>query len=179
MLPKRLGRKTIHRSPWVNLHVDQVEMPSGKIIEEYHFIDFPQEGVMTLFNNKKGEICFVKVYRYHTQKLSWELPAGSIEEGEEPIEAAAREPLEESGYEVVNLRKIYSYNTLNGTSNGKIHTFFGELKNGTQVAFDENEVKEVAWFSVEKVKAMIRSQEITDGETLTALLLYVNEDQLS
>jgi len=73
MLPKRLSRKTIYKSQWINLHVDRVKMPSGKIIEEYHFIDLLTDGVVALMMNLKKEICLVKAYRYQTQKIAWEL----------------------------------------------------------------------------------------------------------
>lgn len=174
MLPKRLSRKTIYESQWVNLHVDKVKMPSGKIIDEYHFIDIPSEGVMILVTNPKGEICFVKVPRYQPQTLEWEIPGGMMDAGETPEETAKRETFEETGYQVKNMRKVYSCHPLNSISNKRIHIVFAELASGEQSNYDEHEVSDVAWFSIAEVKQMIENQKISDAETLLPLSLYMN-----
>ncbi len=174
MLPKRLQRKTIYESKWLNLHVDKVQMPSGHIIEEYHFLDFPAEGVMIVVTNKKGEICMIKSPRYQTQTLQWEIPGGLMEEGENPKETAKRETFEETGYQIKNMRTIYSCHPLNSVSDKKIHIVFAELAAKEQSDYDLNEVSEVRWFSFQEVKKMIQNKEISDMETLLPLSFYLN-----
>lgn len=175
MPPKRLHRKTIYQSPWVSLHLDRVEMPSGHIIEEYHFLNFPSEGVMIVVTNKKNEICMIKSPRYPTQTLEWEIPGGLMDEEEKPEETAEREVWEETGYKIKNMRTVYSCHPLNSFSDKRVHTIFAELASEEQSDFDINEVSEVRWFTDEEVKKMIRNQEISDGQSLLALLLYFNQ----
>lgn len=53
MLPKKLQRKVIYKSKWINLYTDKVLMPSGKIIEKYHQLDYQKEAVVLVLENKK------------------------------------------------------------------------------------------------------------------------------
>jgi ADP-ribose pyrophosphatase len=107
--PKRLARQIIYQNRWVNLYVDKVRFPNGHIIEQHHLVDFDTAAAIVLAENEKGELLFVRVCRYTTGRTDWELPAGGIEAGESPLDAALRETLEETGYQTSDHRLIYSY----------------------------------------------------------------------
>ena len=175
MLPKRLDRKIIYESQWINLYTDRVLMPSGKIIEKYHFLDYPNNSVVVLLSNNKNNICFIKALRYTTQQIQWELPAGGIDKDEGILKAAEREVLEETGFKTKALKLHYSFNPSNGLSNQIIHIVIGEINNSKQIYFDTDEVSEIHWLSPAKVKDLIANKEITDGVSLIALLLYFND----
>lgn len=172
MLPKRLSRKTIYESKWVNLYADKVLFPDGRIIEEHHMLDFPKQAVAAVVENNKGEILFVHSYRYTTNSVEWEIPAGGIEAGETPCMAAKREVLEETGYDITEPDFIYSYNPSNGMSN-QVFNIVKSSTLGIVSDFDKNEVKEVKWISVKEIKRMIKDNEIKDGLSLTALMLHL------
>jgi len=174
MLPKRLDRKPIYESQWINLYIDRVLMPSGKIIEKYHQLDYPRESITVLLVNAKNEICFIKSLRYTTQKIEWELPAGGVEKGEDILAAAEREVIEETGFKAKALKFLYSYNPSNGMSNQKVHIIFGNTETGEQAKIDTDEVKEVQWLSEAEVKRLIAKKEISDGVSLITLLLYLS-----
>ena len=174
MLPKRLNRKKVYESKWINLYTDKVLMPSGKIIEKYHFLDYPNDSVVVLLTNNKNEICFVKSLRYTTQQIQWELPAGGIDKGEDILKAAEREVLEETGFKTKSLKLHYSFNPSNGMSNQTTHIVIGEVDDSVQVSFDTDEVNEVYWLSVSKVEELIENKEISDGISLIAILFYFN-----
>ena len=61
--PERLARTIIYENPWVNLYVDKVRFPDGRIIEKHHLLDFEKEAVAALVENSRGEILFVHAYR--------------------------------------------------------------------------------------------------------------------
>jgi len=175
MLPKRLDRKIIYESQWINLYTDRVLMPSGKIIEKYHFLDYPNDSVVILLTNDRNEICFIKALRYTTQRIDWELPAGGIDKGEEILKAAEREVLEESGFKTKALKLHYSFNPSNGMSNQTTHVLIGKVEASKQVDFDTDEVNEIHWLSIAKVKELIENNEISDGISLMAILFYLND----
>lgn len=175
MFPKRLSRIPIYESPWIKLYTDKVELPSGKIIEKYHQLDYPSESVSVLIANIQGEICFIKSLRYTTQKEDWEIPAGQIEENESILDAAQREFFEETGLQTKDLKHTLSYNPSNGMSNQLVHVVVGSLENTPQANFDKDEVTEVYWLTRQQIKEMIIKNEIMDGISLLPLLLYLND----
>ena len=100
---KKLGRKTVYESNWLDLHLDKVELNDGSIIESFHVVDHHREGVTVVVENEKEEILFVKAYRYLTNSEEWETPAGGAERNEDILETGKREVLEETGYHIKNL----------------------------------------------------------------------------
>lgn len=175
MLPRRLGRKPIYESQWINLYIDKVLLPSGKIIEKYHQLEYPKESIVVLLLNSKNDICFIRALRYTTQKIEWELPAGGIDTGEDILAAAQREVIEETGLKMKNLKLLYTYNPSNGMSNQIVHVIFGKTEGNNQKGFDTDEVKEVKWLSSDKTKELIFKNEIRDGISVLPLLLYFSD----
>ena len=93
----RLARRTIYESRWVNLYLDHMRTPSGLEITDYHIVDYPNDAVAAYVTNSKGEILMGQYYRYAISQLRWEIPAGGVEPDEDPLEAAQREVLAETG----------------------------------------------------------------------------------
>ena len=83
--------------PWLTARVDKVELPTGAIIDEYYVLEYP-DWVNTIAITKEGEFVFVRQYRYAIGKTVNELCAGVIEKGEDPMDAAKRELMEETGF---------------------------------------------------------------------------------
>src|ERR687898_2626 len=171
MKPERLFRNIVYQSPWVNLYLDTVKFPNGLVIEKFHLLDFPRAAVTAIVENHLGRIIFVRICRYTSGATEWELPAGGVESGETEIEAASREVLEETGYSSENHQLIYSYYPMNGSANKLFHVVRCKASDYVQ-DFDVNEVSETRWFTRDDVEQMIKDKVITDGFTLTALLLW-------
>ena len=170
-LPIRLDRETIYESAWVNLHRDKVAMPNGHIIEQYHLLDFGRGAVAVIVQSDEN-ILMERVARYPTQRVTWELPAGGVEEGESVLAAAAREVSKETGYTTYNHEHLYTYYPMNGIANLAVHIVRCEAGQRTGTV-DKSETQDAQWFSAEALREMIRSREITDGLALTGLLLYL------
>ena len=175
MKPERLSRKIIYQSPWVNLYLDKVKFPSGLVIEEFHLLDFPRAAVTAIVENSSGDIVLARIPRYASGTTEWELPAGGVEIGESEIDAAKREVLEETGYTSSNHTLTYSYYPMNGSANKIFHVVHCKAIDHVQ-DFDKDEVSETRWLTKNDVRQMVKDRVVTDGFTLTALLLWLQEE---
>ncbi len=174
MKPERLARNIVYQSPWVNLYLDTVKFPNGLLIEKFHLLDFPRAAVTAIVEDDSGNILFTRICRYTSSTTEWELPAGGVETGETEIEAAKREVLEETGYTSDHYELVYSYYPMNGSANKVFHVVCCIAIDHIQ-DFDKNEVSETRWFTRDEAKQMIEDKVITDGFTLTALLLWLRD----
>lgn len=125
------------------------------------------------------QIVIMRQYRYSLDGELWELPAGTLngrEEGgrmvatETPAACAARELLEETGYEAARWEKVAECCAMPGSSDEIMHVFFARDLTQREQQLDEGEViNEIRGFSEMELEAMIERGEIRDAKTLIGL----------
>ena len=111
--------------PWIRLSVQEVQLPDGRIVNEYYQIDLP-EYVMIFAQTAEGEVIVERQYKHGAGKVGLVLPAGLIEDGEEPVVAAQRELLEEHGYTADGWLPLGSFVLHANYGCGKAHLFTAE-----------------------------------------------------
>ena len=168
--PETLSRNVIYQSRWVNLYVDKVLFPNGAVVEKHHLLDFDHPAVMVIAQDHDGRYLMVRVCRYPTGRTEWEFPAGSIEDGEDIIQAGERELLEESGYHSTQHTLLYTYNPFNGIANQVFHIIHCLVTDNIG-KYDMDEITDVKWFTAEEILRLVQTNEMQDGYTLTAFLL--------
>lgn len=123
----------------------------------------------------EGKIILVKQYRKAIESVSYEIPAGKLEEGEAGFEqeAASRELEEETGYQG-QLTPLYTFYTAIGFSNEKITLYLADKlqKVDNPRPQDEDEVIELFELSYEECMELVKSGQICDAKTLIALQYY-------
>lgn len=170
MLPKRLDREVIYENEWVSLYADKVGFADGRVIPRHHLVHFDYASVGMVIENEAGDFLLIQTPRYCTQSLEWEIPAGRVEAGEAALNAALRETLEETGYQVSQPGLMVSYYPMDGISDKVVHLYRAQALRQTG-APDPQEVTAVRWFTPGQVRQMIARGEIRCGLTLTGLLL--------
>ncbi|MDE6126442.1 MAG: NUDIX hydrolase [Muribaculaceae bacterium] len=102
-MDKRIGKwKTLEseyliRRPWLTARRDKVQLPNGVVHPEYYVLEYP-DWVNVIAITRDGRFVMVEQYRHGLDDVFTELVAGVMEKGEDPLEAAKRELLEETGY---------------------------------------------------------------------------------
>jgi ADP-ribose pyrophosphatase len=168
--PLRLSRRIIYESEWVGLYLDRVVFPDGRLIPEYHVLH-TKDAVAVLVENEAGELLFEHVYRYATDRMEWEIPAGGVEMGEDVLETARREVYEETGFETHAHRLVYTYNPANGNIDTKF--FLVTCQTGEREKdIDKGEIQAIRWMKRAEIEGLIRQGELQDGFTLSAVLLW-------
>ncbi len=161
----------MYTSPWMNVHLVDVELPDGTRFE-HHALRMPNTAAGTVLFDPRPDRGVLLLYRHRFigDFWGWEIPAGRVEVGEDPASAARREAREEVGWEPASMERLTSYRFASGTSDGEFHVFFGTDLHEIGPPSDVNEAERIAWFNPQQARQLITSGEIHDGLTLTGLL---------
>lgn len=138
--------------------------PSGFEIHR-SIVRHPGSAVM-LAVDEKQRILLVQQFRLPAAAELWELPAGRLDPGEKPIEAAQRELHEETGYHAEKWTELVSFWASPGYVAEKMTIFLAEeLTAGDQNLMDDERIV-IRWFGNEEVGEWIRTGKIVDGKTI-------------
>jgi ADP-ribose pyrophosphatase len=151
------------------LDVDEIEEP-GRVAAVREVVRH-QGSVAVLAVHDDGRLVLVRQYRYAVGEHVWELPAGRLDLGEAPVEAAGRELEEEVGLRPKRLEPIARFYTTPGFCDERMHVFRATGLVEVAARPEEDERIEARSVTLEEACAMIQSGELRDGKTLTALLL--------
>ena len=120
-----------------------------------------------------GKILMVRQYRNALERYTLEIPAGALDEADEPgIRCASRELEEETGYRCENLEWLISLHTTVAFCNERIEVYVARDLIPSKQHLDEDEFIELQAYTVDELKEKIFSGEIEDAKTVSSLLAY-------
>ncbi len=120
----------------------------------------------------KNRVMLVRQYRLPARQYLWELPAGRLDEGETPLQAAKRELGEETGLKAKKWTKLASYYPSPGFLAEKMTLYMAqELTQGQSHQMDDERI-ETKWFKAKEIDEMIRAGKLQDGKTLVGFLTW-------
>ena len=167
-MEKTLSSRLIHQGRNFDFLVDEVELPNGHVTQRDIVRHPGAVAIVPLLGD--GRVALIRQYRYATGKTLLEIPAGTLEQGEPPLECAARELREETGYEAKELEPLLSCFMVPGYSDEVIHFF---VARGLSVVGDDPEIDEAITLelhSLEEVRRMIEENVIEDAKTVVGIL---------
>jgi len=156
------------RGPVFAVRTDRLRLPDGHEAR----VDVVEHAgsVSIVACPNPGELLLVRQYRHAVGAALWEIPAGSMDAGEEVAAAALRELAEETGYRAKSAREIARIHPTPGYCNELLHVVLAEdLTPGSQ-SLDEDERIEVRAMPIARLRGMAASGQITDAKTLLAFL---------
>src|SRR3954463_14610339 len=163
------GERSIYESEWVRLALVDVEIP-GEQRFEHHVVRMPNKAAGAVIYDEDRGLLLLWRHRFITDTWGWEIPAGKIDAGESPAEAAARETMEETGWAPGTLHHLVTYQPTNGTSDQRFHLFMADGATHVGEPTDPGESERIEWVQLDEVRALAERGEITDGLSLTAVL---------
>lgn len=167
---KIVGTETLHTGRKFAFAVHIVESAQGHRFHQ-EFIDHP--GAVVLLPVLDGDkVVLIRNYRHAIDGPLWELPAGTVQPGEEVAITAARELLEETGYRAKKLTQMLEFYPAPGATNEKMHLFLAEELTPGEAAPEPDEEMQVHLFDLDAALAMIDNGEIVDGKTILGLWHY-------
>ena len=162
--------------PWIKVLRERVRLPGGRVVEDYHRIAIA-DCVIMYAETDDGRVVVERQYKHGAQNVGLSLPAGAIDAGEDPLLAAQRELLEETGYEARDWKLAGRY-AVNGNY-GCGFAYMYLARGAKRVAEPESgdlEHIEVELLDREQLRASIYNGEIHLLGAVTGILLGLNRE---
>ena len=162
---KITASKEVYSCKLFKVTEDKAVDPKTKFKMDRSIVRHPGSAVMMAMDDKK-RILLVRQYRMPADKRLWELPAGKLDDGEKPLDAAKRELAEETGYKAKKWTKLASFYPSPGFVQEKMTLFLATGLTAGDATPMEDEQIETRWFKRKEVHQMIREGKIEDAKTI-------------
>ncbi len=168
----RMSTRRVYTGRVVSLDVDTVRFPNGVTGELEMIRHSGASAVVPVLEVRGGpaKVLLIRQYRYAADGFLYEIPAGRLEAGETPENCAHRELKEETGYSAGRMISMTSIYTTPGFTDEIIHLFLAEELMLGKSALEDDEILESTPVEMPAALDMIRTGEIKDGKTISALL---------
>ena len=166
-MEKTISSRLLHEGRHFSFLQDEVELPNG--LRTHRDIVRHPGAVAIVPVLPDGRVVLVRQYRYAVGKPLLEIPAGTLEEGEDPLECARRELGEETGYEASELMALLSCYMAPGYSDEVIHFFEARGLRSVGMSPEEDESIEVEVYEIGEITKMMDNNAIEDAKTIIGI----------
>ena len=171
---ERLSSERLIETPYFALRSDRLRLPDGAVKDPYYVIERPDAAIVFPLT-EEDEVVLVRQYRPAIEGIELGLPAGLVDEGEEPEKAARRELLEETGYAGGEWAPLGSLASSPSLKDNWAHLFLARsVARSAAPRPDEYERVEVVLVPVGEITERISAGEIVSSSGVAAALLALN-----
>ena len=169
----RIGSRRVYTGRVLNLDVDTVRFPNGTV-GELEMIRHPgASAVVPFLSDPSGDdpqVLLIRQYRYAAEGFVYEIPAGRLDPGEEPVKCARRELREETGCDAERVEHLVTIYTTPGFTDEKIHLFMAVGLSRGELAREADEFIELETMLLSRALELIKRGVIQDAKTIVGLL---------
>lgn len=167
---KRIDRSLVYKGAWISMYTDSMAFANGNFAN-WDFIHHNGAAAMVA-EDADGKILMIRQWRPGAEGAILELPAGGINQGEEPMAAAVRELREETGALCDTAEPLLMIQPSPAYNDEKVHMFYCKVTGYTDLELDDNEYVSIERYSLEELIAMIMNGTISDSKTVAGLFAY-------
>lgn len=157
----------IYEGNIINLRLDEIDARKGGR-RQFEVVEH-RGGVVVIARPEPATIVLVRQHRHAVGADLWEVPAGVLEHGEEPADAALRELREETGYRAGHMRYLWSAYSTPGFCTERLRFFAASDLQAGESEPDDNEEFEVRTFAMTDAWRLVERDELRDAKTQIAL----------
>ena len=169
---KTLSTEYLIRRKWLTARRDTVQLPDGRINEEYYILEYP-DWVNVIAVTRDGKLVMERQYRHGAGEVGYELPCGVMESGESPLCGAQRELLEETGYGNGRWSKLMTISANPDCMTNRVHCYLATgVERIASPELDATEDLEVILMSRDEVKAILADNKILNAQMVAPLYRY-------
>jgi ADP-ribose diphosphatase len=171
-----LSSRTVYSGKVFSVSSDEIVEPNG--VRARRDIVRHQGSVVILAidtTQPEPRVLLIRQYRYAPDEFMWEIPAGRIDEGEQPMVGAKRELTEETGFTARKWKRVLSFYPSPGFMSEVMHIFTAEDLTAGKATPEEDERISARFFPLSSVVKMINTGKIRDGKTIAGVLWYAQQ----
>lgn len=166
---KKLTETEIFKGFILRVRKDKAQMPDGQIVDR-EVVEHPG-GVAIALEDEKGDFYLVTQWRYAQEQVTLEYPAGKKEPGEDPMETAKREIIEETGFEGTDWRYLGSMIPTPAYDTEVIELYYAKKGAFKGQHLDSDEDLDVQTYSLDDLTERVLRGELRDAKTMYMTLL--------
>jgi ADP-ribose pyrophosphatase len=167
---KILSQKTLYHGSVFDVRRDRLIEPSGLVVLRDVVVHPGSVVILPIFDD--GRILLIRQYRHSAAQYLWELVAGRIDHGENPVAAAKRELSEETGYTARRYHQLLHLFPTPGFVQESMHIFAAKGLRAGPAHPEADEKIEPRIFTLREAEKWIRTGTIRDGKSVAAILYY-------
>lgn len=168
------AKEICNAPPWITLSVQQVRLPNGRVVDDYHQIKL-LECVVVFASTKDGRIIMERQYKHGVGEVTLTLPSGLVEDGEKPLVAAQRELIEETGHKSTSWESLGSFAMHGNYGCGRAHLFkASDAKRFTEPKSGDLEDMEIVLMTLDEIARAFRGGDIGLLGTMATIAVATN-----
>lgn len=169
------GERAVYESPWVRLTLVDIGTPDGRRFE-HHVVRLRTVAIAAVLD-ERDRVLMLWRHRFATGEWGWELPGGIVNAGEDAGAAAAREVLEETGWQSGRLEHLLTFQPMPGMVDTPHALFLARAAEKVAEPSDSEEAGVVDWLPMERIRKLVGAGLVLGSGSLVALLYLLSGRQ--